>query len=106
MTWASPPEAVPISQSDLVARVASRTGASIEATSLVVEALFAAIHEVLAEGSEVRLVGFGSFGYRWTPQHTAIDLQTWATVVVPEQTQILFDCGSDLRVALNQPAEG
>lgn len=107
VAWLPLPEKTgAVSQNDLIARVASRTGASIEDAAGVVEALFATIREALALGGEVRLVGFGSFGYVRMPEHTAINPPGGATFLVPARRQVHFASGDDLQRALMQPADG
>ncbi len=103
MAWLVPrPESTPINQSDLIARVASRTGKSVEETALVVEALLATIRDALAAGDELRLVGFGSFYYMRMPKITAINPPTGATFLVPARRQVRFVSGDNLQRALTQ----
>lgn len=97
MTWAPPPPVVaPISQSDLIERVASRTGQRIEETALGVEAMLAVLREGLAAGEEVRLVDFGSFTYSGIAGYRVIDPQAGIIVPVPAPRKIGFDCGFEL----------
>ena len=51
-------------KSDIAGRVADRDGLSRSAAGNAVDAVFEAVGEALANGEEVRIAGFGTFGTR------------------------------------------
>ena len=57
-------------KSDIAGRVADRIGLSQSAAGNAVEAVFEAVGEALANGEEVRIAGFGTFGTRNRPART------------------------------------
>ena len=63
-------------KSDIAGRVADRIGLSQSAAGYAVDAVFEAVGEALANGEEVRIAGFGTFGARNRPARTGRNPQT------------------------------
>ena len=53
-----------MNKAEMADRLAARTGLSKAVAREAVDGVFAAIGDALANGEEVRIVGFGSFGTR------------------------------------------
>jgi nucleoid DNA-binding protein len=84
----------------LIARVAERSGKSVQETSTLVNATLETIREALKGGDEVRLTGFGSFGVRTRAAHTGVNPQTRAKIRVPAKAHVRFSAGKDLSDAV------
>ena len=63
-------------KSDIAGRVADRIGLSQSAAGNAVDAVFEAVGEALANGEEVRIAGFGTFGTGNRPARTGRNPQT------------------------------
>ena len=85
---------------DLIARVAQRSGTSVQETSTLVNATLETIREALKGGDEVRLTGFGSFGVRTRAAHTGVNPQTRAKIRVPAKQRVRFSAGKGLSDAV------
>ena len=85
---------------DLIARVAQRSGTSVQETSTLVNATLETIREALKGGNTVRLTGFGSFGVRTRAAHTGVNPQTRAKIRVPAKAHVRFSAGKGLSDAV------
>ena len=56
-----------MNKAEMADRLAARTGLSKSVAKEAVDGVFAAIGEALANGEEVRIAGFGTFGIRSRP---------------------------------------
>ena len=90
----------PISKTVVIARVAQRSGKSVQETSMLVNATLETIREALKGGDEVRLTGFGSFGVRTRAAHTGVNPQTRAKIRVPAKQRVRFSAGKGLSDAV------
>ena len=66
-----------------------------------VDGVFAAIGEALANGEEVRIAGFGTFGTRSKPACTGRNRRTGEAVSISASTSPTFKAGKSLKDALN-----
>lgn len=89
-----------MNKSEVVARVADRTGAGNPAAGNVVDAVFEVIAEALASGEEVRVAGFGIFGTRRLPARTGRNPRTGERIEVAASTAPTFRGGKRLRDAV------
>ena len=88
-------------KSDLAGRVADRIGLSQSAAGNVVDAVFEAVGEALANGEEVRIAGFGNFGSRNGPARTGRNPQTGESLSIPASPAPAFKAGKSLKDAVN-----
>ena len=65
-----------MNKAEMADRLVARTGLSKGAAKEVVDGVFAAIGEALANGEEVRISGFGTFGTRNRPARTGRNPRT------------------------------
>ena len=79
----------------------ARTGLSKGAARDVVDGVFAIIGETLADGEEVRLPGFGTFGTRSRPAHTGRNPRTGEAVAISASTSPTFKAGKTLKDTVN-----
>ena len=88
-------------KSDIAGRVADRIGLSQSAAGNAVDAVFEALGEALANGEEVRIAGFGTFGTRNRPARTGRNPQTGESLSIPASTAPAFKPGKALKDAVN-----
>ncbi len=94
-----------MNKADIADQVAGRIGVSRSAAGAAVEAVFDVVHEALARGEEVRIVGFGVFGTRNRGARTGRNPSTGASVEVRASTVPTFRSGKPLRDAVNAGGE-
>ncbi len=90
-----------MNKSELVAGVAQSSGLSKADAGKVVDATFGAIASALAQGGEVRLVGFGSFRVVNRAAFQGRNPRTGAPLQVPASRQPKFKAGKALKAAVN-----
>ena len=88
-------------KSDIVDRVADRIGVSRPVAKNAVEAVFEAMGEALANGEEVRVSGFGTFGTRSRPARTGRNPQTGESLSIQASTAPVFKPSQKLRDAVS-----
>ena len=88
-------------KSDIAGRVADRIGLSQSAAGNAVDAVFEAVGEALANGEEVRIAGFGTFGTRNRPARSGRNPQTGESLSIPASTAPAFKPGKALKDAVN-----
>lgn len=86
---------------ELADRLAVRNGLSKAAARDAVDSVFAMIGEVLANGDEVRITGFGAFSARSRPARTGRNPKTGDAVSIPASRIPAFKSGKTLRDAVN-----
>ena len=88
-------------KSEIAGRVADRIGQSRSAAGNPVDAVFDAVGEALANGEEVRIAGFGTFGTRKRPARTGRNPQTGESLSIPASNAPAFKPGKALKDAVN-----
>ena len=78
-------------------RLAGRTGLSKSAANEAVDGVFAAIVDALADGEEVRIAGFGTFGTRSRPARIGRNPRTGEAVSISASTSPTFKAGKTLK---------
>ena len=82
-------------------RLAERAGLSKAVAREAVDGLFAVIGEALANGEEVRIAGFGTFGTRSRPARTGRNPRSGEAVSISASTSPTFKAGKTLKDAVN-----
>jgi DNA-binding protein HU-beta len=90
-----------VNKNDLVATVADTSGLSRADATKAVDAVFEAITQSLKQGTEVRLVGFGTFTASKRQATTGRNPRTGEEIQIPASTQPKFKAGKGLKDALN-----
>ena len=85
---------------DMADRLAARTGLSKAAARDAVDGVFAIIGKALADGEEVRITGFGTFGARSRPARTGRNPRTGEAVSISASTSPTFKAGKTLKDAV------
>ena len=88
-------------KSDIAGRVADRIGLSQSAAGNTVDAVFVAGCDALANGEEVRIVGFGTFTTKSRPARTGRNPQTGESLSIQASTAPAFKLGKALKDAVN-----
>jgi DNA-binding protein HU-beta len=90
-----------VNKNDLVATVADTSGLSRADATKAVDAVFDSITASLKAGTEVRLVGFGTFTVSKRAATTGRNPRTGEEIKIPASTQAKFKAGKGLKDALN-----
>jgi DNA-binding protein HU-beta len=90
-----------VNKNDLVAAVATDSGLSKADAAKAVEAVFNHSSSSLSDGTEVRLVGFGTFSVGHRKATTGRNPQTGAVIQIKASNQPKFKAGKGLKDAVN-----
>ena len=90
-----------MNKNDLVASVASDAGLSKADSTKAVDAILDAITSSLKGGTEVRLVGFGTFSVSRRQATTGRNPRTGETIQIAASNQPKFKAGKGLKDAVN-----
>ncbi len=90
-----------MNKNDLVASVASDADISKADAAKAVDSVFDNIAKALRNGTEVRLVGFGTFSVGHRKATTGRNPQTGAMIQIPASNQPKFKAGKGLKDAVN-----
>ena len=90
-----------MNKNELIGTVAESCGLSKSDASNAVEGVFDAIQKALANGDEVRLVGFGTFSVAKRKASTGRNPRTGETMQIKASNQPKFKAGKGLKDAVN-----
>lgn len=90
-----------MNKNDLIAAVAEAAELSKTDATRAVDAVFDSITEALKKGSEVRLVGFGTFVVTSRKATEGRNPRTGETIAIPSVKQPKFRAGKGLKDAVN-----
>ena len=90
-----------MNKNDLVAAVAAATDMSKTDAGSAVDVVFDCITDALKGGSEVRLVGFGTFSVAQRAASEGRNPRTGETIAIPASKQPKFKAGKGLKDAVN-----
>ena len=90
-----------MNKNDLVANVASSSGLSKADAAKAVDAVFDSITSSLKKGTEVRLVGFGTFNVTKRRASEGRNPRTGEKISIPASNQPKFRPGKSLKDAVN-----
>ncbi len=90
-----------MNKNDLVAAVADSAGLSKADASRAVDAVFDSITGALRGGSEVRLVGFGTFSVTFRKASIGRNPRTGESIQIKASRQPKFKAGKGLKDAVN-----
>ncbi|QNT78878.1 HU family DNA-binding protein [Entomobacter blattae] len=91
----------PLNKQDLVASVAEIADIPKTKAGEVIDAIVASIEKSLADGQEVRLVGFGSFVVASRKATTGRNPRTGEEIRIPASNSVRFKPGKALKDAVN-----
>jgi len=87
---------------DLVSSIADHSGLSKSDAAKAVDAVIGSITGALKSGSEVRLVGFGTFSTSKRKASTGRNPSTGEPMQIPASTRAKFKAGKGLKDAVNK----
>ena len=90
-----------MNKNDLIAAVADSTGLSKADSAKAVDGVFDSITGSLKKGTEVRLVGFGTFSVARRKASEGRNPRTGEKIKIPASNQAKFKAGKGLKDALN-----
>ena len=90
-----------MNKNDLIAAVASRAGLSKADAAKAVDGITASITSALQKGTEVRLVGFGTFRVSHRNATTGRNPQTGERIQIAATNIPKFKAGKALKAAVN-----
>ncbi len=90
-----------MNKNDLISAVAGSTGMSKTDITTAVDGVISAITESLRGGTEVRLVGFGTFSISRRKATTGRNPRTGEAIQIPASNQPKFKAGKGLKQAVN-----
>jgi DNA-binding protein HU-beta len=90
-----------VNKNDLVAVVADKTGLSKADSAKAVDSVFDSITDTLKGGTEVRLVGFGTFSVANRRASQGRNPRTGEPIQIPASKQPKFKAGKGLKEAVN-----
>ncbi len=90
-----------MNKNDLIAAVADSTGLSKADSAKAVDGVFDSITGSLKKGTEVRLVGFGTFSVARRKASEGRNPRTGEKINIPASNQAKFKAGKGLKDALN-----
>ena len=89
-----------VGRQELSRRVAHKTKLSQKQVGEVLEATIDTVREVLQDGDEVRLVGFGSFKVRTSAARRGVNPRDQKPIEVPAKERVHFSPGKELSEAV------
>ena len=90
-----------MNKNDLIAEVAASADMSKADAAKAVDGVFNSISRALAEGGEVRLVGFGTFSVAQRKATQGRNPRTGQAIFIPASKQPKFKAGKGLKSAVN-----
>lgn len=89
-----------MNKSDLIEKIASKSGLSKADSGRALDAFTESVTESLKKGDSVSLVGFGTFKTSKRSARTGRNPQTGATIKIPAATVPKFSAGKALKDAV------
>ena len=86
-----------MNKSDLIEKVVEKINLPKKRAELIVNLLFDAMTQALAEGERIEIRGFGSFISKQYRARTGRNPRTGQTIPVPEKRLPFFKVGKELR---------
>lgn len=100
------PAARTVTKAQIVERVRGVTGLGWNESGDLVEAVLESMKDTLAEGTNIKISGFGSFLVRTKSPRRGRNPQTTATIVIPRRRVLTFKPSQVFRQSLNSGSEG
>ena len=95
-----------VGRQELTRRIAAQAGLTQKKAGEVLEATLDTIRDSLKTGSEVRLVGFGSFKVRESAARKGVNPRDRKPIQVPAKNRVRFSPGKELSEAVLKKTKG
>lgn len=103
MTTASPEKSsAVVGKDELIHQIAARAGMNLKETSRVIEAFTEVVREDVAQGHEVRLMGFGTWNLREVAPRQVKSIRGGKQITIPARKRVGFSVGAVLSKAAEQ----
>jgi DNA-binding protein HU-beta len=89
-----------LNKTDLVSKVAAKANVTKKEAESVTSAVFESIQDALADGEQVSLIGFGTFGVTLRKERTGRNPQTGEEITIPAGKAPAFKAGKVLKAAV------
>lgn len=90
-----------MNKSQLIAKVAEKSGLTKKDAEKAVGAFFAAVQDSLVAGEKVQMIGFGTFEVRERAARVGRNPQTKKEIQIPASKNPAFKAGKALKEAVN-----
>jgi integration host factor subunit beta len=94
-----------MNKSDLIEKVVEKINLPKKRAELIVNLLFEAMTQALAEGERIEIRGFGSFISKQYRARTGRNPRTGQTIPVPEKRLPFFKVGKELRERVDSESD-
>jgi DNA-binding protein HU-beta len=88
-----------IGKDELIHQIAARAGLSLKETGRVIDAFTEVVREELAQGHEVRLMGFGTWSMRSVAPRKVKSIRGGQQITIPARKRVGFSVGAVLAQA-------
>ena len=92
-----------VGKGELAHQIAARSGLSLKDADKALDAFTEVVRENLAQGREVRLIGFGSWSLRAIAARKVKSIRTGKEVSLPAHKRVGFSVGTTLSQAAEAP---
>jgi DNA-binding protein HU-beta len=100
MTTASPEkQSSVVGKDELIHQVAAKAGLNLKETSKVIDAFTEVVCEDVAQGHEVRLMGFGTWNLREVAARNVKSIRGGKQITIPARKRVGFSVGAVLSQA-------
>jgi len=93
---------VVVGKDELIHQIAARAGMNLKETSKVINAFTEVVREGVAQGHEVRLMGFGTWNLRSVAARRVKSIRGGDQITIPARKRVGFSVGA----VLSQAAQG
>ena len=105
MTTVSPEKnANVVGKDELIHQIAARAGLNLKETSKVIDAFTEVVREDVAQGHEVRLMGFGTWNLRDVAARKVKSIRGGKQITIPARKRVGFAVGAVLSQAADEIA--
>ncbi len=88
-----------IGKDELIHKIAAKAGTNLKETSKVIEAFTEVVREDVAQGHEVRLMGFGTWNLREVASRKVKSIRGGNQITIPARKRVGFSVGAVLAQA-------
>jgi DNA-binding protein HU-beta len=100
MTTASPEkQSTVVGKDELIHQIAAKAGLNLKETSKVIDAFTEVVCEDVAQGHEVRLMGFGTWNLREVAARNVKSIRGGKQITIPARKRVGFSVGAVLSQA-------
>ncbi|HLG65325.1 MAG TPA: HU family DNA-binding protein [Ktedonosporobacter sp.] len=92
-----------VGKDELIHQVAARAGLNLKETSKVIDAFTEVVREGVAQGHEVRLMGFGTWNLREVAPRRVKSIRGGNQITIPARKRVGFSVGAVLSQAALGP---